>query len=158
MEGQHHQHEEGKDIADTSHQLGAPQLLEGAETQQGAHGALSGICDQGVVGGRVHDRWLLGSRHPASLARSFVTRSARPNIRPSGPVQNRPTPTIGVTLALHATRAHLRTPGDPWPTRTTALHRFTRATPRCLTWAPAPSLASLTLRDRSLKSTCPSHA
>ncbi|ALM39892.1 hypothetical protein SFR_3277 [Streptomyces sp. FR-008] len=95
--------------------MGAPQLLEGAETQQGAHGALSGICDQGVVGGRVHDRWLLGSRHPASLARSFVTRSARPNIRPSGLVQNRPTPTNGVTLALHATRAHLRTPGDRCP-------------------------------------------
>ncbi|GFH70524.1 hypothetical protein Sdia_12920 [Streptomyces diastaticus subsp. diastaticus] len=105
MEGQHHQHEEGKDIADTPHELGAPQLLERAETQQGAHGALSGICDQGVVGGRVHDRWLLGSRHPASLARSFLTRSARPNIRPSGLAHIRSTPTIGTILVLLGTRA-----------------------------------------------------
>lgn len=62
------QHEQGQGITDTAHQVGAPQPFQLRSAQQRADGALAGIRDQGVVGGRSVGRWLLGSRHPASLS------------------------------------------------------------------------------------------
>lgn len=90
LKGQHHEHKETERVTDAAHELGAPQSFQLRHPQQGADCALPGICDQGVVGGRILGRWLLGSRHSSSLSGPTDSPKVHPNIRPPGHLPRRP--------------------------------------------------------------------
>ncbi|MGC0375892.1 hypothetical protein RKD28_003408 [Streptomyces sp. SAI-229] len=68
LQDQENQDQEGEDVADPAHELRAPQPFQLGSAQQGADGTLAGVRDEGVVGGRLWGRWLLGSRHAFSLS------------------------------------------------------------------------------------------